>query len=399
MTDPPVQALEGVRVLELAHLIAGPTCGMYLADMGADVIKVESREAPDASRTVYGIARAGEGILHLTVNRNKRALCLDLGKPQGREAFYRVLKTADVVLEGYRNGVAEKLGIDYATLRPMNPRLIYCSVSAFGPEGPWRSKPGLDALAQAVGGLMAVTGETDGGPALVGAPVVDTIGGLLAVQGILTALIARGRTGEGQRVDVSLLDGVLLSHLARLSVFHETGVPIGRYGSGHPNLVPYQAFRARDGWIFLAIWKDATWRPFCDVAGRPALADDPRFATRADRLANRKELTALLEIAIAGRTIEEWMAALEPIDVLCAPINDYAQLVRHPAVGATGMIVEQEHPRAGRFTTMAPAVKLEKTPGTIRTGAPALGEHSREILGEAGLAPAELDALAAQGII
>ncbi len=399
MTHPPVRALEGVRVIELAHLIAGPTCGMYLADMGADVIKVESREAPDASRAVYGVARAGEGILHLTVNRNKRALCLDLGKPLGRETFYRVVKTADVVLEGYRNGVAEKLGIDAATLRPMNPRLIYCSVSAFGPEGPWRSKPGLDALAQAVGGLMAITGETDGAPALVGAPVVDTIGGLLASQGILTALIARGRTGEGQRVDVSLLDGVLLSHLARLSVFHETGVPIGRYGSGHPNLVPYQAFRARDGWIFVAVWKDDTWRPFCDVAGRPELADDPRFATRADRLANRKELTALLEIAIAGRTVEEWMAALEPIDVLCAPVNDYAQLVRHPAVRAAGMIVEQEHPRAGRFTTMATAVKLEKTPGTIRTGAPALGEHSREILAEAGLAAAELDALAAQGII
>jgi crotonobetainyl-CoA:carnitine CoA-transferase CaiB-like acyl-CoA transferase len=399
MTSPPARALEGVRVLELAHLIAGPICGMYLADMGADVIKVESREWPDASRTVYGVARAGEGILHLTVNRNKRALCLDLGKPLGRETFYRVVKTADVVLEAYRNGVAEKLGIDYATLRPVNPRLIYCSVSAFGPKGPWRSKPGLDALAQAVGGLMAVTGETDGGPALVGAPVADTIGGLLAVQGILTALIARGRTGEGQRVDVSLLDGVLLSHLARLSVFHETGVPIGRYGSGHPNLVPYQAFRARDGWIFLAVWKDDTWRPFCDAAGRPELADDPRFAARADRVANRKELTALLEIAIAGRTVEEWMAALEPIDVLCAPINDYAQLVRHPAVQAAGMIVEQEHPRAGRLTTMATAVKLEKTPGTIRTGAPALGEHSREILAEAGLAAAELDALAAERII
>ena len=399
MIAPPVQALDGVRVLELAHLIAGPSCGMYLADMGADVIKVESRESPDASRTVYGITRADEGILHLTVNRNKRALCLDLENPLGRQAFYRVVKTADVVLEGYRNGVAEKLGIDYATLRPMNSRLIYCSVSAFGPEGPWRNKPGLDALAQAVGGLMAVTGEADGGPALVGAPVVDTIAGLLAVQGILTALIARGRTGTGQRVDVSLLDGVLLSHLARLSVFHETGLPIPRYGSGHPNLVPYQAFRALDGWIFLAIWKDATWRPFCDVAGRPELADDPRFSTRADRLANRKELTALLEIAVARRTVEQWMAALEPIDVLCAPINDYTQLVRHPAVLATGMIVEQEHPRAGRFTTMAPAVKLEKTPGSIRTGAPALGEHSREILGEVGLAAAELDALAAQGII
>ena len=399
MTSPSPRALEGVRVLELAHLIAGPTCGMYLADMGADVIKVESREAPDASRTVYGIARAGEGILHLTVNRNKRALCIDLGKPMGRAAFYRLVRTADVVLEGYRNGVAEKLGIDYTTLGPLNSRLVYCSLSAFGPDGPWRNKPGLDALAQAVGGIMAVTGETEGGPALVGAPVVDTIGGLLATQGILTALIARARTGEGQRVDVSLLDGALLSHLARLSVFHETGLPIGRYGSGHPNLVPYQAFHARDGWIFLAVWKDDTWRPFCAAAGRPELADDPRFVARADRLANRKELTALLEVAIAGRTVEEWMAALEPLDVLCAPINDYAQLVRHPAVLATGLIVEQDHPRAGRFTTMATAVKLEKTPGTIRTGAPAMGEHSREILGEAGLTAAELDALAAEGII
>ena len=399
MTDPSLRALEGVRVLELAHLIAGPTAGMYLADMGADVIKVESREAPDASRTVYGVARAGEGILHLTVNRNKRALCLDLGRSAGRETFYRVVRSADVVLEGYRNGVAEKLGIDYATIAPMNPRLIYCSVSAFGPEGPWRSKPGLDALAQAVGGLMAVTGEAEGGPALVGAPVVDTIGGLLAAQGILTALIARGHTGQGQRVDVSLLDGVLLSHLARLSVFHETGVPLGRYGSGHPSLVPYQAFRARDGWIFVAVWRDPTWAPFCVAVGRPELADDPRFATKNDRVANRKELAALLESIIAGRAVEEWMVTLEPLDILCAPVNDYAQMVRHPAVRATGLIVEQDHPRAGRFTTMAPPVKLEKTPGTIRTGAPALGEHSREILAAAGLSGAEIDALAADRII
>src|SRR5713226_9771398 len=312
MSNPSTAPLAGIRVLEMAHLIAGPICGMYLADMGADVIKVESRAAPDAGRTVYGIARGGEGILHLTVNRNKRSLCLDLTTPEGQQAFHRVAATADVIIEAFRNGVAEKLGIDYANLAPMNPRLIYCSVSAFGPAGPWREKPGLDALAQAVGGLMAVTGEVDGGPALVGAPVVDTIGGLLAAQGILLALLARARTGQGQKVDVSLLDGVLLSHLARLSVFHETGVPIPRYGSGHPNLVPYQAFRARDGWIFLAVWKDDTWRPFCVASGRPELADDPRFATRADRLANRKELTALLEIAVSGRTVEDWMRALEP---------------------------------------------------------------------------------------
>ena len=399
MTDPLVRPLEGVRVLELAHLIAGPTGGMYLADMGADVIKVESREAPDASRSVYGITRGGEGILHLTVNRNKRALCLDLRKPAGRDTFYRMAQTADVVLEGYRNGVAEKLGIDYATLAPMNPRLVYCSVSAFGPEGPWRDKPGLDALAQAVGGLMAVTGEVNGGPALVGAPVVDTIGGLLAAQGILLALIGRGRTGQGQKVDVSLLDGVLLSHLARLSVYHETGIPLGRYGSGHPNLVPYQAFRASDGWIFVAVWRDATWAAFCTTIGQPDLATDPRFATSVDRVTHRKELEPLIESSISTRTIEEWMAALSPIDVLCAPVNDYTQLVRHPAVVATGMIVEQEHPRAGRITTMASPVKLEKTPGTIRTGAPALGEHSRDILQETGLTAAEIDALAADGVI
>ncbi len=399
MTPPSPAPLEGIRVLELAHLIAGPVCGMYLADMGADVIKVESREAPDAGRTVYRVARGGEGILHLTVNRNKRSLCLDLTKPDGRAAFRRVAATVDVVIEAFRNGVAEKLGIDYGTLQALNPRLIYCSVSAFGPTGPWKSKPGLDALAQAVGGLMAITGEADGGPALVGAPVADTIGGLLAIQGILTALIARGRTGQGQRVDACLLDGMLLAHTARLSVFHETGERLPRYGSGHPEIVPYQAFRAKDDWIFVAVWKDDTWRPFCHVAGRPELADDPRFATRNDRRANRKELAALMETIISQRTVDEWMVALEAIDVLCAPVNGYPELVRHPAVLASGMITEQEHPRAGRFKTIATPVKLEKTPGTIRTGAPALGQHSRQVLGEAGLEAAEIEALASRGII
>ena len=399
MSTPATAPLEGIRVLELAYLIAGPICGMYLADMGADVVKVESRAAPDAGRTVYGISRGGEGILHLTVNRNKRSLCLDLATPEGRGAFHRVATTADVVIEAFRNGVAEKLGIDYATLRPMNPRLIYCSLSAFGPTGPWRSKPGLDALAQAVGGLMAITGDADGGPALVGAPVADTMGGLLAIQGILTALISRGRTGEGQRVDVSLLDGILLSHTARLSVFHETGQPLPRYGSGHPEIVPYQAFHAQDAWIFVAVWKDDTWRPFCKLIGRPELADDPRFATPTDRRNNRKELIPLLETMIARRTVEEWMAALEAIDVLCAPVNDYAALVKHPAVVASGMIVEQAHPRAGRLTTIGTPVKLASTPGTIRTGAPGLGEHSQDILGEAGLDAAEIEDLAARGII
>ncbi len=399
MAEPLAPPLEGVRVLELAHLIAGPICGMYLGDMGADVVKVESRDAPDAGRSVYRAFRAGEGVLHLTVNRNKRGLCLDLKRREGRDAFLRLARWADVVVEGFRGGVAEKLGIDYGSVRAVNPRLIYCSVSAFGPEGPWRDKPGLDSLAQAVGGLMAITGEPDGGPVLCGAPVADTMGGLLAMVGILTALIGRSSSGQGQRVDASLLNGMLLAHAARLSVFHETGEPLQRWGSGHPEIAPYQAVRAKDDWIFVAAWVDRLWEPLCAAIGQSELARDPRFATRADRIAHRKELAAALESAFATRTVAEWMEILERADVLCAPINDYPALVRDPQVLATGMIVEQEHPRAGRFKTIGTPVRFDRTPGRIRRPAPALGEHTREVLTEAGFTRPEIDALAAERII
>lgn len=399
MAEPLGPPLQGVRVLELAHLIAGPICGMYLGDMGADVVKVESRDAPDAGRTVYRAYRGGEGVLHLTVNRNKRGVCLDLKRPQGRQAFLRLARWADVIIEGFRGGVAEKLGIDYESVRAVNPRLVYCSLSAFGPEGPWRDKPGLDSLAQAVGGLMAITGEPDGGPVLCGAPVADTMGGLLAMVGILTALIARSSGGQGQRVDASLLNGMLLAHAARLSVFHETGEPLKRWGSGHPEIAPYQAVRAKDDWIFVAAWVDRLWEPFCAAIGRPELAQDPRFATRADRIAHRKELAAVLDSVFATRTVAEWMEALERADVLCAPINDYPSLVSDPQVLATGMIVEQEHPRAGRFKTIGTPVKFDKTPGRIRGPAPALGEHTREVLAEAGFTRQEIAALAAERVI
>jgi formyl-CoA transferase/CoA:oxalate CoA-transferase len=394
-----VLPLEGVRVLELAHLIAGPLCGMYLADMGADVIKVESREAPDAGRHIYRLYRGGEGILHLTVNRNKRGLSVDLRQEAGRALFRRLAADADVVIEAFRGGVAERLGIDATSLASVNPRLIYCSISAFGPSGPWREKPGLDALAQALGGFMAITGEREGGPVLGGAPVADTMGAMLAIQGILTALLARGRTGRGQRVDASLLDAMLLAHTARLAVFHETGESPGRWGSGHPEIVPYRAYRTADGWVFVAVWVDRLWRPFCDAIGRPELAEDPRFAARADRIAHRGGLDTILEKVFTTRSAAEWIEILERADVLCAPVNDYADFARDPQVQASGMLVEQDHPRAGRFKTVATPVKLSETPGLIRMGAPALGEHTREILAEAGLAATEIDALADAGVI
>jgi crotonobetainyl-CoA:carnitine CoA-transferase CaiB-like acyl-CoA transferase len=391
--------LAGYRVLELAHLVAGPVCGLYLADMGADVVKVEAPGAGDASRTAYGAQLGGESAVFLTVNRNKRSVAIDLARPEGRAAFERLVVRADVVLEAYRGGVAERLGIDWARLSVVNPRLIYCSLSAFGPDGPWRDKPGVDMLVQAMGGLMAVMGEPDGAPVLCGAPVLDTIGALMAGQGVLTALLHRERTGEGQRLDVSLLNGTLLAHAARLSIFLATGEEPGRWGSGHPYIVPFQAFRALDGWVYVAVWVDRLWAPFCAAIERPALAGDARYATRADRLARRSELDALLATVFEARTVADWMARLEAHDVLCAPVNRYADLPHDPQVQATGMIVEQEHPRGGRFRTLDTPIRFSATPGTIRAPAPALGEHTDAVLAEAGLTPSEIIGLRTTGVL
>jgi len=391
--------LTGYRVLELAHLIAGPACGMYLADMGADVVKVEQPAVGDASRTAYGTHLGGESAVFVTVNRNKRSVALDLARPEGRAAFERLLARADVVIEAYRGGVAARLGLQWPRLSALNPRLVYCSLSAFGPEGPWRDKPGVDMLVQAMGGLMAVMGEPDGPPVLCGAPVLDTIGALMAGQAIVTALLHRERTGQGQRLDVSLLNGTLLAHAARLSIFLATGEEPGRWGSGHPYLVPFQAFEARDGWIYVAVWIDRLWEPFCKAIDRPALAADERFATRADRRERRAELTTLLAEIFRARTVADWMARLEAHDVLCAPVNRYADLPADPQVLATRLIVEQEHPRAGRFRTLDTPIRFERTPGGIRTPAPALGEHTDVVLAEAGLTPDAIAGLRASGAV
>ena len=389
--------LAGYRVLELAHLVAGPVCGMLLADLGADVVKVEAPEGGDIARTVYDPLLGGDSAVFHTVNRNKRSVALDLRRPEGRAAFTRLVAGADVVVEAYRGGVAERLGIDYAALAAVNPRLVYCSLSAFGPEGPWRDKPGLDMLVQALSGLMAVTGEPGGGPVLCGAPVLDTLGAFQAATGVLTALLHRERTGEGQRVDVSLLAGALLAHAARLSVFLVTGEEPGRQGSAHPYLVPFQAFAAQDGWIYVAAWVDRLWEPFCAALERPALAADPRFATRADRLRHRDALVAEVAPVFRARTVQEWMARLEKHDVLCAPVNRYRDLADDPVVRASGMLVSQETPRAGRLTTFATPIRLSRTPGGIRAPAPALGEHTDAVLREAGLAPEEIARLRAAG--
>ncbi|MGH7335561.1 MAG: CaiB/BaiF CoA transferase family protein [Candidatus Rokuibacteriota bacterium] len=391
--------LAGYRVLELAHLIAGPVGGLYLADMGADVVKIESPHGGDATRRVYGARYGSEAAVFVTVNRNKRSVAIDLAKPEGRAAFLRLAATADVMLEAYKGGVAERLGIDYQNVLTVNPRIIYCSLSAFGPTGPWKDKPGVDMLVQAMGGMMAITGEPDGGPVLCSVPVIDTMGALMAGAAIVTALLHRERTGEGQRVDVSLLNGLMLAQAARLAVFWVTGKEPARLGSGHPHLAPFQAFMAKDTWIYVAVWRDGLWEPFCAAIDRTDLAGDPRFVTRDDRITNRVALTAVLEPIFRERTMGEWMAALEAHDVLCAPVNRYADLESDPQISASDTLVEEHHPRAGRFRTINTPIRFERTPGTRRTGAPALGEHTDAILREAGISSDELTRLRAAMIV
>ncbi len=391
--------LDGYRVLELAHLVAGPVAGMYLADMGADVVKVEAPDGGDAARSVYHAAPGLDSPIFYVINRNKRSLALDLSRPEGRAVLHRLVARADVVIEAYRGGVAERLGLDPARLAEINPRLVYCSVSAFGRQGPWRDKPGLDMLVQAMSGLMAITGEPDGGPALCGGPVVDTMGALMAAQAVVTALLHRERTGEGQRVDVSLLAGGLLAQAARLPLYWATGEAPGRHGSGHPHLAPFQAFPTRDGWIYVAVWVDRLWRPFCAAMGRPDLADDPRFADRTSRARNRAALGGILAPLFREATVADWMARLEAHDVLCAPVNSYADLDGDPQVRAAGLFLEEAHPRAGRLRTLAAPIRFEKTPGGPRTPAPALGEHTDRVLAEAGLGAEEIAALRTAGVI
>jgi len=385
-------ALAGYRVLELAHFIAGPVCGLYLADMGADVIKVEAPGGGDASRTMYDAATVpgGDSSVYLATNRNKRSVAVDLARPEGTALFLELVKRADVVIEAYRGGVAERLGIGYDACASVNPRVIYCSLSAFGPTGPFRAKPGLDMLVQALGGIMSVTGEPDGGPLLCGTPVVDTMGALACGQAVVTALLHRERTGEGQRVDVALLDLALLANAARLIMYLANGEEIGRHGSAHPFMVPFQAFEATDGWIYVAVWADKLWRPFCHAIERPELADDPRFADRRTRFAHREHLRAIVVPIFRERTVAEWMARLEKGDVLCVPVNDFKTLANDPQVRASGLLVEEDHPRAGRFTTLGPAARFDRTPGTRRTSAPGLGEHTDAVLAETGVSADEI---------
>jgi crotonobetainyl-CoA:carnitine CoA-transferase CaiB-like acyl-CoA transferase len=389
--------LAGVRVLECAQIMAGPTCGALLADLGADVIKVEKIPGGDDARLYREPRIAGVSAPFLVMNRNKRGIALDLRHPDGRDALLRLVDDADVLVENYRPGTMDRLGVGWDVLHARNPALIYCAISGYGLTGPLGGGGGFDLVAQAFAGLMSITGEPGRPPAKVGSSVADLNAGLLAANGILAAYVHRLKTGEGQRVDTSLMEAALHQTGWHASVWFATGASPGPLGSGHVLAAPYQAFQARDGWLVIGGANQANWERICDVVGRPQWKTDPRYLDNAARMNHLEALVEDLQSVLATRDAADWLAAFERAGVPAGPVHSIGEALSHPQTLARGMVVELEHPVAGTTQALGPPVKLSATPAEVTRHAPSLGEHTREVLLERGWTAAEVDALIASG--
>ncbi len=389
--------LEGVVVLEAAQIMAGPFCGMLLADMGADVIKVERPGTGDDTRRMGPAFLGGEAAAFLAINRNKRSVVLNLKAEAGRAAFRRLAARADALVENYRPGTLESLGLGYADLQPLNPALIFCSISGFGQTGPYRGRGGFDLVAQGMSGLMSVTGEPGRPPVKVGVPITDLNAGLYGAYGTLCAYVHRLRTGRGQWVDTSLLEAGIAYTFWESCQYWGTGEVPGPLGSAHRLSAPYQALRTQDGYLNIGAANQATWEALCKALARPDLAADPRFKAPTDRRRHYRELADLLEAIFARETTAHWLEVLERAGVPAGPIYDVGQVYRDPHVLARDMLAEVDHPTAGRIPQIGIPVKLSATPGRIARPAPRLGEHTDEVLGWAGYSPAEVTALRVEG--
>ncbi len=389
--------LDGIKVLELAQIMAGPTCGMLLADLGADVIKVERVPGGDDTRTYNRPSVNGESAAFMAMNRNKRGIALNLKLPAAQEALKRMATRADVLLENYRKGTMEKLGVGYETLKALNPALIYCSISGYGRTGPYADKGGFDLIAQGMSGLMAITGEPGGAPVKAGSPICDINAGILAALGVVSAYVHRLKTGAGQLVDTSLFEAGVQQTYWQSAIFFATGAPPGPSGSAHILSAPYQAFRAADGWLTIGGANQANWERVARVLGAPEWAMDTRFRTNADRMNNLPDLVSLMSERLKTRPAREWLAALEAEGVPCGPINSIADMAADPQTAAREMVVELEHPRAGRTRALGLPIKLGKTPGKVARAAPLLGQHTREVLAEFDFSSGEIDQLLASG--
>ncbi|MDQ6895771.1 MAG: CoA transferase [Actinomycetota bacterium] len=392
-------ALSGVRVLDLTRILAGPFASMILADLGADVIKIEDVGAGDDTRHWGPPFHGNDAAYYHSVNRNKRSLAVDLKSEEGLALVLRVARSADVLLENFRPGTAGRLGLGYAALSAENPRLVYGSVSGHGHTGPLSRNAGYDAIAQAMSGAMSVTGEPDGEPVRFGVAGADLSAGLWATIGVLAALQSREQTGRGQHVDVALVDGLasLLTYVAQN--WFASGETPRRYGSAHPNIVPYQGFPTSDGDIMVAVGNDSLWRRFAPVLGLDDLAVDPRFATNPDRVRNRDELLPLIEQALAARTTAQWTQALETAGIPVGPILTVPDALTHPQLLAREMVVDLPHPVEGTVRSLGSPVKLSGTPPQLRHASPAHGEHTGEILAAMGFGEQDIRRLLDGGVV
>jgi len=390
-------ALDGIRVLDLTQVMAGPFCAMLLCDMGADVIKVESPSG-DSTRRMPGAVGTDSPSFN-AVNRGKRGLVADLKQPDGRDAVRRLAGTVDVLVENYRPGVMSRLGLGYEELSSQHPALVYTSISGYGRTGPSAGKGGFDLVAQGVSGLMSVTGESGGPPVKVGVPITDLGAGLFAVTGILSALLVRTRTGRGQLVDTSLVDaGVALSVWEATQYFSGRGVP-EPLGSAHRMNAPYQAIRCADGYLTVGAANDRIFDRLCDALGHPEWSRNPDYRDDEHRVRHRRALAASIEAVMAGHSRAHWLALFETHDIPCGPINNYAEVMADPHIQARDLVVETDHPTLGRIQTLGTPVKLSETPLTPGRPAPMLGQHTDEILDEAGFTAAEIAELRRVGAV
>ena len=392
--------LDGFTVLDFTRVLSGPYCTMQLADMGARVIKIEQPGKGDDTRAWGPPFVHGESAYFLSINRNKESLTLDLKNPRAMQVLEPLLGTADVVVENFRPGTMSRLGLAYEQLSERFPRLVYCSISGFGQTGPRRSEPGYDAVVQAEGGLMSITGSAEGQPYRLGVAISDIVSGMFAAQGVAFALLARERTGRGQCVDIGMLDATAALLTYQAGIYFATGTTPGRMGNRHPTIVPYETFAAADGDFVVAVGNDEQWRRFCAVLKLDALAADDRFTTNRLRLANYDTLRPILGEMLRARTRAEWVGELKKAGVPCGSVRDVAEVLQDPQLDARGMIQQVEHAVAGALRVTGVPIKLSDTPGAVRTAPPVLGQHTESILSlDVGLTAGEIEDLRASRVV